>query len=62
MQRRDNSLAGRALKVATETHEDRNKWMSCLQDCIAAVMKQTKVHVSLKSLVLILDYELVLWY
>lgn len=37
--------AGRALKVAAETHEDREKWMKCLRDCIAMAIKQTVVHV-----------------
>lgn len=39
-------LKGRALKVAAETHEDREKWMKCLRDCIAVAINQTIVHVS----------------
>mmetsp|Transcript_11606 Transcript_11606/g.36932 ORF Transcript_11606/g.36932 Transcript_11606/m.36932 type:complete len:139 (-) Transcript_11606:1661-2077(-) len=38
-------LKGRALKVAAETHEDREKWMNCLRDCIAVAITQTMVHV-----------------
>jgi len=38
-------LRGRALKVAAETHEDREKWMKCLRDCIAMAISQTMVHV-----------------
>lgn len=34
-------LRGRALKVAASSPEDRDKWMKCLRDCIAAV-KSTK--------------------
>lgn len=29
-------LKGRALKVAAESAEDREKWMKCLRDCISA--------------------------
>ena len=39
------SCTGRALKVAAETHEDREKWMKCLRDCIAMAISQTMVHV-----------------
>lgn len=39
-------LRGRALKVAAETHEDREKWMKCLRDCIAMAISQTMVHFS----------------
>lgn len=39
-------LKGRALKVAAESQDDRDKWMKCLRDCIARAFCQTMVHVS----------------
>ena len=38
-------MAGRALKVASETHENRDRWIKCLRDCISIVVSQTMVHV-----------------
>lgn len=45
-------LKGRALKVAADTHEDREIWMKSLRDCISAVMSQNVVHVRCTSVVL----------
>jgi len=39
-------MAGRALKVASETHENRDRWIKCLRDCISIVVSQTMVHFS----------------
>lgn len=38
-------MAGRALKVASETQENRDRWIKCLRDCISIVVSQTMVHV-----------------
>jgi len=39
-------LKGRALKVAAEKYEDRERWMKCLRECIAVAISQTMVHFS----------------
>jgi len=39
-------MVGRALKVASETQENRDRWIKCLRDCISIVVSQTMVHFS----------------
>ncbi|KAJ1462308.1 kinase-like domain-containing protein [Pelagophyceae sp. CCMP2097] len=39
-------LQGRALKVATETAEEREAWMKSLRECIKHAISQTMVHFS----------------
>lgn len=43
--KRRQVCVGRALKVAAETHEDRDMWMRCLRACISIDTSQTVVHV-----------------
>mmetsp|Transcript_25499 Transcript_25499/g.101623 ORF Transcript_25499/g.101623 Transcript_25499/m.101623 type:complete len:496 (-) Transcript_25499:788-2275(-) len=39
-------IKGRALKVAAESHAERDKWMKCLRDCISIAISQTIIHFS----------------